>query len=251
MKVIESSKKGRSGKAVVKVFPSKVKVLMEGDEDMLVFSKADCPPVSANGIYRVTLSGDESKVNSAVPWMATCRAKFVGMVVPREGDIPAPKQHPGGPAKTKDGRAYVMDPYMTFMPKLRITSAPYEGINVAVFLHYLFADDGNGNLCVKGYGKNKDLLVSFLDACGVLDMDITYKENVLPGLQKRILKAEKEFLINIKEGWVDYIGPAPEMDDSDDEDMDEGDEGVEVDDEADDEADDEETDDEETDDIPF
>lgn len=209
------------GKARIKVTDTKVLVTFEDKPDQkFKLDRDECPDNLKSGDYYVNLNADGDELVGVRPIMGMFRCKFKNMFVPEGEDIPQPQFHEGGPRTSKDGRKWNADDYYSYMPMMEIVEGDYKGWQIPVYLNYLFVDDGDGHIMIKGGGKKADMNVSFLDATGVLEKEIKFSENVLPRLQKEILKEARIFLVYLKEGNVDAFATLPEEEPDVDEDED-------------------------------
>jgi len=211
MKRIQSGTKGPRGEAKVRVGNGQVQIIFKDDKDTPYrFKKADLPQTAKPGTFYVSLSG-EGEFLSMRPMNAIVRAKFTNFVA-EEGEVPSPQEYKGGTARRKDGTSFSYDPYLATIAILEITDKEYKEMTIPVFLRYLFVDDGEGNIAIKGGGKNADLLESFLEVTGVYDIEIPFSENVLPRLQKHLLKKGAEFQVMLKNGNCDSFLELPDLD---------------------------------------
>jgi len=217
MKRIETKTKGPKGEARIRVGNGQVQITFKDDQsNPLLFKKSDVPEYVKAGQFYVSMSGDK-EILSVRPINAIENARFAHFVA-EEGEVPVPKEYPGGTARRKDGTTFAYDAYRAFIAILEITNNEYKGMTIPVFLRYLFVDDGEGNIAIKGSGKNAELVENFLEVSGVYDQDIPYSDNVLPKLQKVLLKRRAEFQVMLKAGNVDSFMELPEQDDNFDDD---------------------------------
>ena len=212
MKRIKTGTKGPRGEAKVRVGNGKVQITFKEDQaNPVTFPKADLPDYIKPGTFFVTLGGEGDFLGMR-PITALVRAKFAHFVA-EEGEVPTPKEYPGGIGTRKDKTTFPYDPYQAFIAILEITEKEYKGMQIPVFLRYLFVDDGEGNVAIKGGGKNAETLESFLEVTSVYDDDISFSENVLPKLQKKLLKKGAEFVVMLKNGNVDSFSEVPDDED--------------------------------------
>lgn len=221
MKRIKSGTKGTKGEAKVRIGKGQVQIIFKAEpDDPYTFPKSELPESVKAGIFHVTLTGD-GEFLAIRPLNAVVRAKFSHFYA-EEGEAPAWKEYPGGTATTKDGKkTFSYEAYRGTTAILDITDKEYKGMTIPVFLRDVFINDGDGNIAIKGNGKNADLAESFLEVTGVYDKEIPYSENVLPKLQKAIMKAGCEFQVMLKNGNADSFMELPDLDEeSDDNDED-------------------------------
>ncbi len=182
----------KSGKATVKESKDggKFQIVFE-DGEKYVVTKADCPDAMQAGNWVVTMNGDGG-VMGLRPYGVICKAKFSHFVTD-ENDIPTPKQYEG-----KFG------PYHAFIALVTL-GEEYKGMMQPLFLVYKFAEY-EGNTVIQGGGAWVDRLQAFLEACGIMDQDIPFEDNLLPTLQKMILVENRVFALSIKiDGFVDSV----------------------------------------------
>lgn len=220
MKRIQNGSK--KGIAKVVVGNGKVVITFEND-DPITLKSADVPKFVKTGKWYVTMNAEENEILAVRPINALSKAKFSHFPTQEEGELPAPFEKQGGSATRKDGTKFSYEPYLAFNTVIKLISKEYDGMTVPVFMRYLFVNDGDGNVAIKGGGKNADILESFLEVTGVFDTDIPYSDNILPRLQKRILKADRTFNVMIKDSYADSFLPLDDDLDatSDDDDPDE------------------------------
>lgn len=242
---VQKTGRGKNGVADVRVLEKKIQIRFKGETDPISLSRADAPDYVRAGKFIVGLNQEMSEIVAFRPINAMVTCKF-DRLVSKEDEPPAPIQKPAGTGHRKDGTTFPIKPYMAFMALLTITGPKeYAGMQIPLFLHYLFVDDGEGSTMLKGAGKNADLLEEFLESAGVLDDALPFTDNVLPKLQRRILAKGKEFMVILKGGWVDSFAELPVTEQGATEDdvavpQDDGKEGIKVtegDDEKDDGAD--------------
>lgn len=214
MKRIQTGTKGPRGEAKVRVGNGKVQITFKEDQQQFTFPKSELPDSVKPGSFYVSLSG-EGEFLSMRPLNAIVKAKFSNFVS-QEGELPTPQEYKGGTARRRDGSTFSYDAYLAFIAVCKILDEEYRDMTVPVFLRYLFVDDGEGNIAIKGGGKNADMLESFLEATGIYDLEMKFSENVLPRLQKNIMKKSQAFQIMLKGGNADSFLELPGEDDDDD-----------------------------------
>lgn len=186
------------------------------------------------GSYYASLTSDEEFLGIR-PKDAIVKLKFQRFFA-KEGEVPAPV--------TKTGK---YGDFRTFTVLFTITGPDeYKGMVVPASYFYLFVDDGDGGVAIKGGGKSADQLESLLEVTGVEDDPIKPSDNILPSLQKFMLKRAAEFQGIMQDGFIQSLS---ELEDESDEDFETDEDGFESDDEDDDEFDTKEELDEEE--IPF
>lgn len=212
MKRIKSN--NRSGIAKVRIGEKTAEIIFKDNpDDVVKLLRKDVPKTVGKGEYFVVLNSDEDEVLSIRPANAICKAKFRAFAA-KEGEVPAPRQHPGGTGTKKDGSKYNYEPYLAFSAILDLLG-DHAGQDIAVYLRYLFINDGDGGTAIKGGGRNADVLESFLAVTGLMDDEIKFRDNLLPSMQKKILQKNRTFQVMIKAGYVDSFLEDIEADDED------------------------------------
>lgn len=223
MKQVETSE-GIDGLAKIEIHPNqpKVKVTLKPAEDgqkpkVYILDKEKCPDSVKNGIFLVRLSGNGEKMYSIRPQSGVFKAKVLEFAAQTDQQTgkkkePTPKTHNG-----KFGA------YQTFTVAFQITEGEMEGLQVPGSFPYDFVaaeEDvpGKGVVEVIGLKKKKDSkynqkLVELLEVTRVIKAVLPWKENVLPTLQRAMLKNDRTFSVSVKDGWVD--GLFAEADESD------------------------------------
>lgn len=199
-----------SGYAKVEVHPTapKVKVTVEPAEDgakpkVFVLEKENCPAYVRSGMFMVNVSGDGTKLYSLRPKEVVAKAKVKEFVAQKDKE-PAPK--------TTQGK---FGAYQTFTVSFQIVDGKFAGMEVPGSFPYDFVPGqedipGKGmqetvSLKKKKDSKHNQRLVELLTVTGVIKQTLPWKENLLPMLQRLMLKADKTFSIAVKEGWVDAL----------------------------------------------
>lgn len=189
------------GKTKVQIIP------LDSDEGEKYICKLEnCPDNIAAGEWKVSMSEDGEKVYSISPIEGMFNLEFSGFFKKEEDKIPTP-QHAHYEGKDPDGSAYSSD-YDYFTLIFDITGAPSGdeaavGMTVGKRLRYYFFDDGG----VVGFDKPKSKYCSelkdWLADMGVFDGGtLSFSENILPALEKRIIKANKKLIGTIKDGYL-------------------------------------------------
>lgn len=197
----------KTGKKNGKTF---VRVTFEDDNKSYDIRKTsdNVPEYYLDGKFVVKLSPDKSKIDSMSPYSG----QFEGMVkefVHRENELPAPQTN----TKAKW-------PYEYFAVLIEITSPEkYAGMVVYIQLHYRFepADFEWKGKQVEiaaipiSKARSVEMLDNFIMATkAVAKGPIPYSDNILPYLQKRIMRESAKFTFTMKDGWIDHILP-PDM----------------------------------------
>ena len=86
---------------------------------------------------------------------------------------------------------------------------PAKGMTVPYTLRYNFGEDEDGNVCYTKWGaqsKHTPLLDEFLTVTKAWDDGpIPFTDNILPVLQKRILRKNASFQFVMKDGWINTL----------------------------------------------
>lgn len=204
-----------SGTAKVQIAKSGKKVRVEfepavqGAEDFYVLDKSNCPEYVMTGEYMVSLDSKGEKMYSMRP----VEGLYVGKVqkfVSEKDKPPTPKTVNVAP---KQGNPYSFE---AFTVLLEVTRGTEKGMVIPYNLRYHFSktkEDVKGNeeiTVAYGHLKSKytGVLEEFMDTTGAWEQGpMKYSDNVLPMIEKRILRQAKEFNILLKGGWVDKVFP--------------------------------------------
>lgn len=205
--------RGKSGVATVAFSPDnkKVKVTFKEDGKAFIVPMSDCPDEIRKGTWFITMSSDEKKVLGIRPANGIFTAK-VEKFIANEGEPPAPR--------TKVGQDWS---YEFFLVLIELISDNAKGMHLPVMLRYHFGEaeeDGN-SVVAFSHPKSKytPILVEFCDVTGVWNRGpMKYGDNILPIMEKRILREDKKFQVVIKNGYADSF---LELDNPDEEEIDE------------------------------
>jgi len=200
-KVLQGNfKRGDSGIATVKINSdrTKIKVIFEENDKEIITS--EFPKNIKPGKWFVTLDGENKKIYAFRP----VNGLFVGKVqkfVARDGDVPTPQTHIG-----QDWS------YQYFTILLEITKGENKGLAIPCMLRYHFAEAQEDDKSVVAFSHPKSkytpMLIEFCECAGVWEKGVmTYKDNILPLIEKRVLHIAKEFQFVMKGGWVDSFIP--------------------------------------------
>lgn len=167
---------------------------------------ANVPEYRATGLYRVRLSGNGEKLYSMTPAEGMYGVK-VAKFASEENKPPV------WLTKTGTGKNGVYT-YFQFLVFLEIISGKETGMPVPAFLRYNFeADRDDPKLAVFSHPKSKftDQLEDFLTVSGVLPYlengKIPFSDNLLPSMEKYLLRYGKDFTVLMKEGYIDKFLP--------------------------------------------
>jgi len=153
--------------------------------------------------WYIRLDNDNKGIYSIAPQSGM----FTGRVqrfTSQEGVPPTPKLK----EYTYEGR---LVQYYQFVVLIEIVDGDDAcvGMTIPYVLRYNFGEDAEGNTEYTFWGKNSKhspRLHEFLSLVGAWDNGaIKFSDNILPELQRRILKAAKTFKFVIKDGWIDTL----------------------------------------------
>jgi len=165
---------------------------------VLPLSNCQCTPMY-EGMFMVTMSKDLEKLYSIRPINGVFKVTTFRFVKDAN-DVPVIKQHPKWD-------------YQYFTVMLQIVDGNYKGLEIPYTLHYNFGEfvdlEGNHVVAYTKVGANSKhtpRLREYLTFAGAWEEGaLAYKDNVLPDLETRILKARKTFNVIVKDGWIDSI----------------------------------------------
>lgn len=193
------------GTAQVKVGKTSVKVVFDDrpDEPWEVDLKL-CPKVCLAGHWKVSMPKDHKSLYSIAPINGVFTCKVVEFVHAQNA-LPAPKHYSKEVTKT-DGTKFLSE-YDTFTALLEILEGKAAGLQIAYMLRYNFGASEDGIVEItKQKSPRTTELINFLETTGAFDKgSMEYSENILPALQDRILKANRQLAIIMKDGWVSGV----------------------------------------------
>jgi len=168
-------------------------------EKPVILKLEDCPDEVREGKYIVTLSKDKTQMFNLRP--------INGLYEFRTLRFSAPKDKPPVPKINQQWN------YFYFTPILIIISGKEEGLTVPYNLHYNFGETQNEKgesivMYTKGgaNAKHTPLLDEYLTIAGAWEAgELKYADNLLPQLEKRVLRANKSFKGIMKGGWIDKL----------------------------------------------
>ena len=171
----------------------------------VVLNKNNCPPYVQSGEFVVTLNSDRDKMLGMRPVEGIFPVR-VKSYTAKENEPPKPRMSRG---------EY---PSEYFIVLLEITRGKEKGMVVPFSLKYNFILDRLDEKDVIGYSKSlaksppTAQLAEFLELTGTWEFGaIPYKDNILPILEKRQLRAKKEFNVLLKNGFVDSLFALQEL----------------------------------------
>lgn len=165
---------------------------------------------------------------SILPTEGTFHVKFTGFAS-APGEEPTPRTHVNRNA-FRDEDVEELRTY-AFNTIVKAHNEYLTGITVPITIRYdRFVPDEDGFVGVIGRSKPAQLLLDFLEATGVDEIDYKWSDNILPELQDDILNAGKVFSVRIEAGWVTKITPIADFEQPEQEDEVEDEEDEEIDD---------------------
>lgn len=173
-------------------------------------AKDKCPPYIQAGRWMTRLSAKGDEILSISPINGRFRGKVLKFSA-QKGKDPAPYTVT---VTTSDKKTYSFE---VFNVVLEITQGKCKGMPIFYRLNYNFAEADDGTVGI-GHLKSKYTrhLERFLELSGAWDRgEMKYVDNVLPNFEKRILRANKEFYIQLVDGWVDALYPLDDDEDDD------------------------------------
>ncbi len=192
----------------------RVRVQMLDDEDKtFIIDRKECPEYIMTGEFVVTLSSKGDHIYSMRPVDGLFLMRTQKFVSDGE-QPPAPKTINVKPDK---GNAYSFE---AFTVLLEIVSGKENGMVVPYNLRYHFVP-AEEEVTIKGKkqiaqvvalghlkSKYTAALEEYLDVTHAWDRGpIPYQDNILPSLEKRILRENVTFNVLMKSGWVDKVFP--------------------------------------------
>lgn len=181
------------------------------------FKKDDLPEGAdpPSGVYICSVSSDGQYLQGFKPASGAFNVRVVRFAA-KPNEPPKPK-HDVGTGRRRDGTTYPKD-QMTFGVIAEIVDHP-DFEHLEVYLPFIYQRRGNGFiedlenegiLAIRGEGETMNRLRAFLEVTGAWDKPIGWSDNVLPELEKAILKADRTFLIVLKDGWPQSYSEVPQ-----------------------------------------
>lgn len=220
MRIDNKKRRGPNGPANVKVLKDKVIVEFENQAkypEPYVFAKEAAPDYLMSGRFRVSLSLDESEINSVGIAEKGQYLVKVARFVKGKDTPPSPKfRDRKWVDNKKTGGGWWVPAHEEFYVLLEVVAGTYEGFEIFAGFDYCFnKDQMTGLAFIDGSlatgSKKVDQLVDFLVATGAADVEIPFSENVLPELEEAIAESDATFQVVLTEtGWIDSISELPE-----------------------------------------
>lgn len=167
------------------------------------------------GKWNIRLSGDETEIYSFVPVSGNFKGKVSSFVGGDDGPQPKTKYVD---FVRKDGKRVKYDyDYFTLLVEV-IDPEKYAGIEIPYILRYNFLEadeDGESVVGLYSKGSRTKELEEFLDLVGAWNQGpMEWSDNVLPSLEKRVLRSDKTFNFLMKDGWIDTLYAVDEPEES-------------------------------------
>lgn len=206
-KVEPKYKDGERGEAQVKGDKKTIKLRFTKSKNTFAFRRTRDTKNLRPGRWYVQLSSDESEIFSFHPWSGSFKGRVLEFAA-KDGEPPVPKVKKVD--FTNDEGKHIKYQYQYFIVVIEIVDPKkLAGVTIALRLNYNFleAKDEQGRSIVglmsKG-ARTKDL-GEFLQITGADTKPMKWKDNILPVLEKRILRADREFNFIVKDGWIDTL----------------------------------------------
>ena len=152
--------------------------------------------------WYIRLGNDEKSIFAISPTSGMFTGRCVGFSS-KEGEPPVPKTSNPHPQYGS---------YQFFNALIEITDGDEAcvGMTLSYHLRYNFGEDADGLVEYTNWGSDSAThsprLDEFLGMVGAWDKgEIQFSDNILPTLQKRILRANRSFQFVMKDGWIDTL----------------------------------------------
>lgn len=201
---------GPSGPATVRLLKQVVRVEYD-DGDVYDLPLAEWDKKYPQGKYFVGINRERTKITFISPPPDTYLVTFKEMKH-SEKELPMPYVERGGPRNFGD-KKWIAEDELRFRVVLSVYTGPCEGLEITYWLPYIFANDGKGECLLNGRKGQLKRMEDFLRAVGfdTLNDSIPYSDNVLPALEKIILRKADVFSVTLGDkGFVDSIVRVPE-----------------------------------------
>jgi len=169
--------------------------------------RKDAPSYATTGMFYVRLSQDKTKIDSMSPLNGSFKVK-TSSFPSKEGEEPAPYVVVNKQYGTSSEKFNVL---------LEVVGPKHAGMSILLILPYYWFESAQEEVKGKMYdvlgliepkkpSPGHRVLRNYLLVSGAWDAGpIQFKDNVLPSLQKRILRANKEFDVVLQDGFVSTI----------------------------------------------
>lgn len=169
------------------------------------------------GKWYIQLTADEDEIQNFRPLSGNFKGvteKFAS----KEGEEPKPKT---APVKytLKDGKEVSYEKVSFWVLIKILEPEKYAGIVVSKEFRYNFREaivDGKSVVGFMSKGDRTKELEEYCDLTGVWNRGpMPWKDNILPDVQKRILRENQPFMFLMKDGWIDTLYEATPDEESD------------------------------------
>ena len=204
---------GPKGKCEVRLLKKEVKIIDEenGQEYFVDYDFVSQGVVLNAGtdIY-YELSTNEQWLRALRPWRGMHFIKFLRFAKKKEDPYAHPKMDKGGWRTGADGSRWFSKPYAKFTAVFVIANGKWKGTELIKTYEYSFEEDEEGQAMHVGYGKRGERFDDFLMVTGMMYKPLKYSPNVLPDLEKQILKNNAVFSALLENSWIDTLSEVPE-----------------------------------------
>jgi hypothetical protein len=210
--------RGELGEAQVRGDKKTVKLRFEKTGHVFSFRRTKKTAKLRPGRWYVQMSSGNDEVFSFHPWSGHFVGKVQGFSS-KDGESPTPKLKKVD--FYKDSGEHVKYSYTYFVVLIEITEPKkYAGLVVPMRLNYNFREakdeQGRSITGLASKGSRTAELREFLSISGADTKPLKWSDNVLPPIEKRILRADKSFNFIIKNGWIDTLFEADEPEEVED-----------------------------------
>lgn len=226
-KVESGFSSGTKGAAEVRLTEDRKSILIrfqDGEKVKVKRTKENSKLFPGKWYIQLDASGDTIQV------FRPLSGNFKGVVEKfsaKEGQEPAPKTKPVSYV-LKDGTPVKYDKTYFWVIIKIVEPEKYKDIRISKELLYNFREaivDGKSVVGFLSRGDRTHELEEFCDLTGVWDRGaMAWEDNILPALEKRILRANRPFMFIMKDGWVDVMYEADQPDEEVDNEEDDWDE---------------------------
>ena len=208
---------GERGFAQVRIKNKKIYIKFRETGNVHKFPRTKSFRKLTPGKWNIRLNGDETEIYSFAPISGNFRGKVSSFVGGDDGPQPKTKYVD---FVRKDGKHIKYD-YDYFTVLVEITEPEkLAGVEVPLVMRYNFLEAKEDEESVVGLmskGSRTKELEEFLDLVGAWNRGpMEWSDNILPDLEKRILRADQPFMFLMKEGWIDTLYAADEPEESED-----------------------------------
>lgn len=171
-----------------------VQIQFEDEENAYVLNIKNCPSVVLSGRFNCTLNGDKTKLLAIYPPDGMFKVRVDGFAH-KDGEPPAPKTFVGAQWS-----------YQYFTALLEIAEGGETGMIIPAVFRYHFGEDNGVVAYSHAKSKYTAMLDDFCSIAGAWERgEMKYQDNILPMLEKRILRENRTFNILMKDGYLNTI----------------------------------------------